>query len=108
MRYAIVLLGLLAMTACDKNKDNTGSTTTTGATASRGEHKLSQSVRDQMRRDQPASATIIQDIVITDDGETVTMTGIVPDIATHDELVKSAQNAPGVKHVQDNLRVGSR
>jgi osmotically-inducible protein OsmY len=109
MTKAILLLGALALVACQKeNKanDRTGSTTVTGAsTTGRGETQTTQAMRDQMRRDNPTSLSVIQDIILADDGSTLIVSGTVPDEQTHDQLMKSAQNTPGVKRVQDDLKV---
>ena len=103
-----MLLGALTLVACQRDRgvgDRTGSTTVTGASTTAGETQTTQAVREQMRRDQPAAASLIQDIGISDDGNALVLSGTVPDEMTRDQLVKSTQNTPGVKRVQDDLRI---
>jgi hypothetical protein len=67
-----------------------------------------QTVRASMKHDQPTSAAVIEHLVISDDGSAVLIEGVVPDDATHDALIKSAQNASNGKSITDKLRVSGK
>ena len=111
MRTAILLFGALLLVACDKDKDRgrpSWTTTVTGGGINKAETQTTQAVREQMRRDQPQAASLIQDIVLSDDGSVLIISGTVPDEPTHEQLVRSAQTTPGVKRVQDDLRVRAK
>jgi len=62
-------------------------------------------VKASMMKDRPTASMVINDLMITDDGTTIFIGGIVPDEATHQALLKSAQKTTGVKNVQDELKV---
>jgi osmotically-inducible protein OsmY len=62
-------------------------------------------VRQAMMKARPKSQTLIQGLTITDDGNVVIVSGTVPDEATHQALLKAAKDAPGVKNVQDDIKV---
>jgi osmotically-inducible protein OsmY len=82
-----------------------GTTTTTGATEG-GEHRAkSEDVRKHLEKAQPRSLTIIKGLMITEDGDVVTIAGIVPDEATHQALAKAARETPNVKGVKDEMKV---
>ncbi len=65
----------------------------------------SDAVRKSLEKAHPKSESIIHGLTITDDGENVTLSGKVPDEATHRSLVKTAKETPGVKSVKDELKV---
>jgi osmotically-inducible protein OsmY len=65
----------------------------------------SDAVRSSMMREQPTSATVVQHLIISDDGTAILVQGVVPDETTHDALLKSAQKASGGESVTDDMRV---
>lgn len=65
----------------------------------------SHAVRKHMEEKEPRSVTIIRGLIISDDGEVVTISGIVPDEATHQALYKTARETPNVKGVKDEIKV---
>ncbi|HVJ91681.1 MAG TPA: BON domain-containing protein [Labilithrix sp.] len=71
----------------------------------RGELSKSDAVRKAMEKTHPKSEPVIHALTITDDGQTVTLKGAVPDEATHQALIKTARATPGVKNVRDELTV---
>jgi osmotically-inducible protein OsmY len=64
-----------------------------------------EAVRQSMAKARPQSMTTIQSITITDDGSSITLTGMVPDEATHQALLKAARDTQGVQTVRDELKV---
>ena len=87
-----------------------GTTTTTGATGpgeepAKGEMSKSDAVRKNMEKARPKAASLIQGLTITEDGQDVTIKGTVPDAETHRALLKAAKETPGVKSVQDEMKV---
>ncbi|HVH44726.1 MAG TPA: BON domain-containing protein [Labilithrix sp.] len=82
-----------------------GTTTTTGATDEKGTMSKSDAVRKNMEKARPKSEAVIHALTITDDGQIVTVTGVVPDEPTHQALAKAARETPGVKSVQDEMKV---
>jgi osmotically-inducible protein OsmY len=87
-----------------KPEGKVGTTTTTGATEEMHATRAD-AVRHSMKTAQPMSEEIIRALVITDDGEIITVTGVVPDEDTHKKLLKAAKDAPGVKGVRDEIKV---
>jgi len=65
----------------------------------------SDAVRKSLEKAHPKSESVIHGLTITDDGENVTLSGKVPDEATHRSLVKTAKETPGVKSIKDDLKV---
>ncbi|MBX3204945.1 MAG: BON domain-containing protein [Labilithrix sp.] len=65
----------------------------------------SDAVRKSMEKAHPGSQAVIHALTITDDGQIVTLSGTVPDETTHQRLLKSAKDTPGVKSVKDDLKV---
>lgn len=84
-------------------KPEIGTTTTTAADdmhATRAD-----AVRHSMKKAHPMGEEVIKALMITDDGEIITVTGIVPDEDTHQKLLKAAKETPGVKDVKDEVKV---
>lgn len=72
----------------------------------KGTMSKSDAVRKSMEKAVPKAEPIIRVLKITDDGhDVVTVTGIVPDHETHQALLKAAKETPGVKSVEDHLKV---
>ena len=67
-----------------------GTTTTTGATEDMHATRAD-AVRHALKKAHPQGEEIIKALIITDDGELITLTGIVPDEDTHKKLVKAAK-----------------
>jgi osmotically-inducible protein OsmY len=87
-----------------------GTTTTTGGTMEQHPHEKggmskSDAVRKSMEKALPKAEHVIHGLTITDDGQVVTISGTVPDEATHHSLLKAAKDTPGVKSVKDDLKV---
>lgn len=94
----------------DEDYDTT--TTTAGemdkkdhADHEKGEMTKSGAVRKHLEEAAPKSVMIIRGLIITDDGEIVTLKGIVPDEPTHQRLAKAARETPDVKDIKDELKV---
>lgn len=62
-------------------------------------------VRKSMRQSRPMADAVIERLTIEEDGDTVTVTGIVPDETTRQSLLRAARETSGVKHVKDDLKV---
>jgi osmotically-inducible protein OsmY len=102
-----------------KQHERSSTTTTTGAPApgqhekgehEKGEHEKaasskSDSVRKSMEKARPKSEAVIHGLMITDDGQIVTISGTVPDAETHQALLKAAKDTPGVKNIHDDMKV---
>jgi osmotically-inducible protein OsmY len=67
-----------------------------------------EAVRTAMKRDHPNTAAVVDELVISDDGSTLLIEGVVPDDATHDALLQSAEGASSGKSVQDKTRVSAK
>lgn len=67
--------------------------------------KNADAVRTHLKQEKVAPAAVISDLVITDDGTMIVLSGTVPDQATHDAVIKSAKKTPGVKGVRDDLKI---
>jgi osmotically-inducible protein OsmY len=68
----------------------------------------SDAVRTSMMRDQPMAATVVQHLIISDDGSAILVQGVVPDQATHDVLLDSAQKAASGENVKDEMHVSGK
>ena len=77
----------------------------TGAHAGSTKTKNTDAVRSHLTQDKVAPTPVITSLLISDDGELVIISGIVPDQRTHDAVLKSAQKTPGVKGVRDDLKI---
>jgi osmotically-inducible protein OsmY len=84
----------------DPGKGNMPGTTTTVTKT-----KKTDAIRSGMTKDNVAPVTIINGLIISDDGSVIMLRGIVPDEKTHDAVVKSAKKYAGGQTVQDNLTV---
>lgn len=62
-------------------------------------------VRKSMRQSRPMADAVIERLSIEEDGDTVTVSGIVPDETTRQALLRAARETSGVKHVKDDLKV---
>jgi len=106
MRNVIVLLGALALVACEKDKvpDKVGgTTTTTGATPVTVED-----VRVVLLEHRPAAKDAINSVIITNDQGIITLRGRVDDEATHADIVNTVRGMPNVKGVNDQLQVSPK
>lgn len=70
--------------------------------------RITEAVRSRLAQDKAAPAAVLTDLVITDDGELVVVSGTVPDAKTHDAVIKAAQRTPSVKAVRDDLKIEGR
>ncbi len=78
--------------------------------ARRRSHGLDQdentdAIRAGLMKDKAAPTTIVNGLIISDDGSVIMLSGEVPDDATHDAVLKSAKKSAASGHVQDNLHV---
>ncbi|MBX3217776.1 MAG: BON domain-containing protein [Labilithrix sp.] len=71
----------------------------------KGTTSKSDAVRKSMEAAHPQSQAVIHGLTITDDGQTVTLAGVVPDETTRKGLVKAAKETPGIKSVKDDLKI---
>jgi osmotically-inducible protein OsmY len=62
-------------------------------------------IRAGMMKDRPTDATVINALLISDDGTMIYLSGVVPDEPTHQALVESAEKYAAGKKVQDELKV---
>jgi osmotically-inducible protein OsmY len=62
-------------------------------------------VRQSMHQARPQAMSVVHALTITEDGETVVVSGMVPDEATHQALLKAAKDTAGVKSVRDEMKV---
>jgi osmotically-inducible protein OsmY len=85
-----------------------GAATGAAMGAAAGSMSKSESVRAAMQAAQPKSATVIQNLTITDDGTMVTLSGNVPDEATHQKLLKAAKDSAGTGNIKDDIKVQSK
>ncbi|MBX3262862.1 MAG: BON domain-containing protein [Labilithrix sp.] len=76
-----------------------------GHEADKATASKSDAVRKSLEAALPQSRAVIHALTITDDGQTVTLSGVVPDETTHKGLVKAAKETPGVKDVKDDLKI---
>lgn len=67
--------------------------------------KNTEAVRGRLKQDKAAPEAVLTELIISDDGSMIILSGEVPDQNTRDAVVKSAKKAPGVKGVQDNLQI---
>ena len=65
----------------------------------------SDAVRTSMQQSRPMAESVIDALVITEDGQVVTVAGTVPDETTRQALLRAARETPGVNSVKDHLRV---
>jgi osmotically-inducible protein OsmY len=63
-----------------------------------------EAIRSHMSKD-PKTEVVMRKLLITDDGAVVVISGIVPDQATHDAVMKHAKKAPGVGEVKDQMQI---
>jgi osmotically-inducible protein OsmY len=82
-----------------------GGSTMGGSMGGQAMGTKSDAVRQSMEKARPKSQAVIQGLTITDDGSMVTVAGMVPDETTHQALIKAAKDTPGVKGVQDDIKV---
>jgi osmotically-inducible protein OsmY len=76
-----------------------------GGSMGSGQTKNTEAVRNRLMQDKAAPASVITALTITDDGSLVVVSGTVPDQVTHDNVLKSAQKAPGVKGIRDDMKI---
>jgi hypothetical protein len=67
-----------------------------------------EAVRSSMMRDQPQAADVVEHLIFMDDGAIILVRGIVPDQATHDALLQSAQKASGSETIRDDMHVSGK
>lgn len=67
--------------------------------------KNTDAIRAGLMKDKAAPTTIVNGLIISDDGSVIMLSGEVPDDATHDAVLKSAKKSAASGHVQDNLHV---
>lgn len=118
---AVAMVGAVGL-ACVKDKpaDTAGITEVTRGTTqvkvpsvevspeASGSMARTNAIRKHMRESIPEGDVIVRGIIITDDGDLITLTGIVPDEETHQALLKAARETPDVKRVKDELKVKTR
>ena len=64
-------------------------------------------IHSQLSKD-PKAKAVIDEIVITDDGSVIVVSGTVPDQATHDAVMRDAKKASGASDVKDNLQTAKK
>ncbi|MDB4936890.1 MAG: hypothetical protein JWP87_3862 [Labilithrix sp.] len=64
-------------------------------------------IRSELSKD-PKAKAVVNEVVITDDGSVIVVSGTVPDQATHDAVIRDAKKAPGVRDVKDNLQTAKK
>src|SRR4051812_13065010 len=99
----IVMLAVLVLAACSKDRDTAGTTTTTGAGLDR--QTPVEEVRMVMITERPESAAAIDAFRITNENGVVTLRGRVDDEETRMALVNRVRRMSGVKEVMDELSV---
>jgi hypothetical protein len=93
---SLVVLAVLALTACDRDKSGkTGTTTTTGAGVERP--ATVEEVRMVMLADRPDQTAAINALQITNVDGVVTLRGHVDDEQAKKALVERVKKMPGVK-----------
>lgn len=65
----------------------------------------SEAVRRSLAKAHPRSEAIIDALSISDNGDVVVLSGTVPDESTREAFIKAAKATPGVKGVNDQLKV---
>lgn len=64
-------------------------------------------IRKHMHEALPESDTIIRGLILTDDGEVITISGTIPDEEAREALLKAAHETPNVKGVKDEMKLRS-
>ena len=64
-------------------------------------------IRSQLSKDAKAKA-VVNELIITDDGSVIVVSGTVPDQATHDAVMRDAKKASGTGDVKDNLQTAKK
>lgn len=122
MRSAAVCTFLaLALAACSRNPlneesrdDVVSSTTVTGATVERSGHAVATFLDDNPMLTRRVEAILAADpdvtlsagnVNVTSRGDTVTLSGSVPDYATRDALAKAVSEMSGIAHVYNDVQV---
>ena len=62
-------------------------------------------VRQSMKTARPNEGAVIDALTITEEGQMVTVSGMAPDEATHQALIRAARDAAGGKTIRDEIRV---
>jgi len=62
-------------------------------------------VRKSMHQSRPMAHAVIETLTIKEDGDTITVSGFVPDETTRQALLRAARETNGVKHVKDDLKI---
>lgn len=102
MRHnSLVMLAVVALAACDRDKPST--TTTTGAEVERP--TTVEEVRMVMLAERPDATAAINALQITNVDGIVTLRGQVADEQVRKQLVERVKKMPGVKGVKDELAV---
>ena len=104
-----VVLGVLALVACAKEKpaETIGTTTTTRGAAARPQPPAAtvEEVRTTLLQQRPTAADTINGLIIMGDGGVITLRGRVKDEATHSDLVNRVRSMPNVRGVRDEIQV---
>jgi len=100
----LAVLALAALPACDRDRDRTGSTTTTGA-GTEGRSPRVEDVRVVLLAERPDAIEAIKALQITNVDGVVTLRGHVNDEQARTVLVERVRRMPNVKLVKDELFV---
>jgi len=106
VRDELTVMPKAAQTAQPMDEPSKGGTMS--ATPSSNKTKTTDAIRAGLAKDKAAPKPVLDALVVTDDGTTVTLGGTVPNDKTHDALLKSAKKSAGNEHVQDNLHVSGK